>query len=185
MDTIKPTSQAAILEAAFQTFSDRPGASLADVAARAGVGRATLHRHFSSREALMTALARAATAELNEAVDAAVADATSHTDGLRLALVAIIPLAQRQWFLAHELAVLQDPGVAAAYDADRSELCAAIDAAKAEGTFDPAVPTRWIAEAYDGLIYAAWEMVRDGDLTAGQAADLAWDTLTQGLAGRK
>ncbi len=181
MNKIRPTSRDAILEAAFQIFNKRPSASLGDVAEHAGVGRATLHRHFSSRETLMVALAQTAIAELNAAVETAVADATSHTDGLKRALLAIIPLAERQWFLAHE-PVMQDPAVEAAYKSDQAELCATIDAAKREGTFSQSVPTRWIAESYEGLIFAAWAMVRDQELTATQAADLAWRTLTEGLA---
>ena len=179
MNKIRPSARDAIVEAAFQTFSKRPGASLADVAKQAGVGRATLHRHFSSRDALMVALTHTAIAELNAAVEAAVAEAISHTDGLKRALAVMIPLAERQWFLAHE-PVLHDPSVAAAYKSDREELCAAIDAAKGEGTFDAAVPTGWIAETYENLVYGAWALVRDGELTAAQAADLAWRTLSRG-----
>ncbi len=182
MNTIRPPSRDAIIEAAFQTFSRRPSASLADVAANAGVGRATLHRHFQSREALMVELARVALDELDTAVDEAVKDAETHTDGLRLALIAIIPLADRQWFLAHE-PVERDPSVAEAYKAGLDELAEEIEAARGEGTFARDIPTRWIAESYENLIYAAWTMVRDGDATPAQAADLAWRTLTAGLRG--
>ena len=184
MSKIRPTSRDAILEAAFQIFNKRPGASLADVAEHAGVGRATLHRHFSSREVLMIALAKTAIAELNAAVGAATADARNHTEGLKRALAAIIPLAERQWFLAHE-PVMQDPAVEAAYKSDQAELCASIDAAKKEGAFSSSVPTRWIAESYEGLVFAAWAMVRDEELTATQAADLAWRTLTNGVTASK
>ncbi|MEM7430069.1 MAG: TetR/AcrR family transcriptional regulator, partial [Pseudomonadota bacterium] len=163
------------------TFGKHPGASLAEVAKLAGVGRATLHRHFSSRETLMLALARTAMEELDTAIEAAAADAESHTDALRRILTAAIPLAERQWFLTHE-PVMQDPAIKAAYRSDHEALCAAVDAAKAEGTFDPTVPTRWIAEAYEGLIFTAWAMVRDEEITPNQAADLAWRTLTGGLA---
>ncbi|MEM1316029.1 MAG: helix-turn-helix domain-containing protein, partial [Pseudomonadota bacterium] len=53
MSNIRLSSRDAILEAAFQLYARRPDASLAEVAQRAGVGRATLHRHFGSREALI------------------------------------------------------------------------------------------------------------------------------------
>ena len=182
MDTIKPTSRQAIIEAAFETFNRRPGASLGDVAARAGVGRATLHRHFRSRDELIEVLAQEAMAELNAAVDAATADAPTHTEGLRLALAAIIPLADRQWFLAQE-PVEPESEIARAYERDRAELATEIEAAKAEGAFAKTIPTAWIAETYENLIYAAWTMVRDGEATPAQAADLAWRTLTRGLQG--
>lgn len=182
MSKIRPGAREAILEAAFQTFSQQPTASLADVAKHAGVGRATLHRHFKSRETLMIALAQTATQELDEAIDAATAGATSHTEGLRLAFGAMIPLADRQWFLAHE-PVDRDPEIAKSYQAGREELAASIEAAKSEGTFSKDISTTWIVEAYENLVYAAWTMVRDGHATPGQATDLAWRTLTTGMTG--
>lgn len=181
MKKIKPSSRDAILEAAFQTFSQRPGASLGDVAEHAGVGRATLHRHFSSRQVLMVALAQTALEELNEAVDAAVEDAQSHKDGLKLALAAIIPLASRQWFLSHE-PVDDDPDIAAAYKADIDELHKEIEAARDEGAFAADLSTKWIAETYENLIYAAWTMVRDEEATPDQAADMAWRTFMKGVS---
>lgn len=180
MSVIKLSSRDAIVEAAFQVFNRQPTATLADVAAHAGVGRATLHRHFKSRADLMVALTEVALQELNDAVATATVGAMSHGDGLRLALQAIIPLADRQGFLAQE-PVDQDPAIAEALAAQRVETRAEIDAAKAEGVFDRTVPTAWIAEAYESLVYAAWEMVRAEEATPRQAADLAWRTLTAGL----
>src|SRR5688572_27825986 len=46
-----------ILSPAAGLFERDPGASMTDVAAAAGVGRSTLHRHFSSRRELWRALA--------------------------------------------------------------------------------------------------------------------------------
>ena len=182
MSNIRPTSRDAILEAAFQLFNEKPTASLGDIAERAGVGRATLHRHFSSREQLMIALAHSANTELNEAIEKATADAASHTEALRQTLTAIVPLANRQWFLANET-VDTDPTIKAAYQADRKQLLELIRSAQSEGTFAEDVPALWIAQSYENLIYAAWSMVRDDEVTASQAADLAWRTLTTGLNG--
>ena len=63
------------------------------------------------------------------------------------------------------------------------DLIAIIDHVKAEGTFDPHIPSPWIAAAYENLIYAAWILVRDGEATPKQAADFAWRSLTSGLKG--
>jgi AcrR family transcriptional regulator len=57
---------AAILDTAAHVLAERPDASINDIAAAAGVGRATLYRYFPTREALLQALAA-------EAVDEAVA----------------------------------------------------------------------------------------------------------------
>jgi AcrR family transcriptional regulator len=182
MDKIRPTAQEALIEAAFEVFSENQGASLGDVAKRAGVGRATLHRHFPGRPDLMRALARTALAELDAAVEAATAQAGSYEEGFRLSLFAIVPLANRQWFLANE-GLEADPEIAAAYAENLAALRADVEAAKAEGAFDPQVPTAWIVESYENLIYAAWSLVRAGEATPKQAAELAWRTLSQGLKG--
>ncbi|MEO1107413.1 MAG: TetR/AcrR family transcriptional regulator [Pseudomonadota bacterium] len=182
MSVIRPTTKDAIIEAAFEVFSQNQAASLGDVAQHAGVGRATLHRHFPGRPELMRALAKIAIAELDEAVEQATAGATSYEEGFRLSLHAIVPLANRQLFLANE-GLEADPEIAAAYDKGLQELRHDVDAAKQEGAFDPNVPTDWIVEAYENLIYAAWSLVQSGEATAKQAADLAWRTLSQGLKG--
>lgn len=179
MTQIRPSTETAIIEAAFSILRENPSASLADIAQRAGIGRATLHRHFASRDALMSALAKTALQELNAAIETATAHAETCADGLMLAMEAIIPLANRHWFLMNE-PVDRDPEIAEAFAEDRAETLAEIEGAKAEGAFSSDIPTTWIAEAYDALIYAAWAQVRDGEATPRQAASLAWRTLTQG-----
>jgi len=169
-----------ILEAGFDLLSRNPGASLGDIATHAGVGRATLHRHFTGRADLVAEMALAASSELNTAVEEAVRDVPSYADGLRVAFRAMLPLAQRYMFLATE-PVEQDPRVAAAYAAETVALHSDIDAAKAEGAFAADVPTAWIAHAYENLLFASWAMVAAQDATPNQAADLAWRTLTRGL----
>ena len=98
----RPKTRHAILKAAFDVFSRDGSASLSDVAAAAGVGRATLHRHFAGSADLFAALTETAMRELDEGVARAVAPATSWTASLRLSLEAIIPLANRQLFLEKE-----------------------------------------------------------------------------------
>jgi len=179
---IKPSTYDAITEAAFLTFSKTPGASLDDVAQVAGVGRATLYRHFKNRRVLMVALARIAVAELDAAVDAATLTAKTHGEGLKLALSAIVPLADRQWFLANE-PLHDDQKLAETYQSGAQELHREIDRARAEGVFASDVPTFWIAETFDNLVYAAWSCVKEGRATPAQAADLAWRTLISGTGG--
>ncbi|WP_299326926.1 TetR/AcrR family transcriptional regulator [Parasphingopyxis sp.] len=179
-DSIRPNTKDAIVEAAFDVLRQDPSAPLSAVADRAGVGRATLHRYFASREALIHALALIAIEEMDAAAEAACADAPSYAEAFRNMLAALIPLGDRHGFLATE-PVESDPAIAAEFERQTNETREMIDAAKQDGLFDPAVPTDWIVQAFDHLLYAAWESVKAGEITHQQAADLAWRTLESGL----
>ena len=178
---LRPSAKDALIEAAFELLSGNPGASLAEIAERAGVGRATLHRHFTSREDLIRTLALTAIEEMDEACEAACADVASHGEAVRRTLRALIPLGARYSFLERE-PLEDDPAIAAAFKRQQGEMHDMIEGAKDEGVFDKGVPTSWIAQAYDHLLFAAWESVKEGEATPAQAGDLAWRTLTNGLS---
>lgn len=52
-----------MLRAAARVLAERPNATVADIAARSGLGRATIYRHFGSRGALVGAIHRQAVEE--------------------------------------------------------------------------------------------------------------------------
>ena len=180
MNIIRPSTRDAIISAAFDLYAKDPAASLGDIARRAGVGRATLHRQFPSRTHLIRTLAQIAQAELDEAVENATKGTNDLAEAFRLSIVAIVPLANRQLFLANEN-LEQDPDLATAYAASRNDLILSIEEAKAQGLFGPGMPTPWIALAYENLIYAAWSMVQKGEATPKHAAEFAWRTFMLGM----
>jgi AcrR family transcriptional regulator len=74
---------AAILETAASVLAERgTAASMADVAAAAGVGRATLYRYFPNRQALVQALVRAAFTELADGLAAAGLETVEPAEGI-------------------------------------------------------------------------------------------------------
>lgn len=184
VNSIRPSAYAALIEAAFKRLNAEPTASLADIAAAAGVSRATLHRHFKGREDLVRALARQAQGETEQAADKASENASSYSDALRRILKAMILLGDRHWFLAQE-SMTEFPEIRAEYDRQQNEFIEAIEEARKEGLFNSSCPVEWIVQVYDHLIHAGWEMVRAGHVTHTQAADLAWLTLKSGLKKAK
>ncbi len=63
--TLRDRTEAAILDAAAEVLAARgPAASMGEIAAAAGLGRATLYRYFPTREALLAGLLDATIAEL-------------------------------------------------------------------------------------------------------------------------
>lgn len=182
--SIRLNTKDSIIEAAFTLFSRNPGASLGEVAESAGVGRATLHRLFSSRADLVRSLALIAIAEMDTAAEAACENVESASEALRLSLQALIPLGNRHGFLALE-PFDSDPEISAEFKRLEAETNALVDASKAEGLFDETIPTDWITQVFDSLLFSAWESVKLGKITNTQAADLAWLTLTKGLGASK
>lgn len=175
-------TETAILNAAFATYAAKPTATLAEVATAAGIGRATLHRHFKGREDLMTALALKAIKDIDTAFDEATRDAESYTDAMRLGLDAMTALADRQTFLETE-PLDHVPEVTREYERQRKELTEAMEEVRKEGSIAANIPTAWAVKTYEAMIYTAWSMVKDGEATPKQASALAWQTLESGLAG--
>ncbi|MEM7082967.1 MAG: TetR family transcriptional regulator [Pseudomonadota bacterium] len=182
--THKLSARDAIIEAAFTVFSRDPSAPLADVVRQSGVGRATLHRHFSTRDSLITQLAHLAISETDEAVEHACEGLESHAEAIHRTLEVLIPLGDRHGFLALQ-PVNENSELAMEYKRQDAETREMIEGAKQERLFDPSVPTDWILQTFEHLIYAAWESVRLESITPNQAAELAWRTLTAGLGDNR
>src|SRR5436305_14798319 len=64
-------SIASITEAALEALASDPDVSMAEIARRAGVVRATIYMHFPTREALLDAVMEHATGQVADAIRAA------------------------------------------------------------------------------------------------------------------
>ncbi len=178
MDTVRITSAEAIRQAALEVFAANPGASLAEVAARAGVGRATLHRHFPSRQDLIRELAIAAL----DATDGACAGLEHEPDAmvaLGRMFEALVPLADRFHFLSR--CPVDDPEVARRYAGQLDGLDRLIAALRTQGHLDPAVPDAWAVALADSLIWTAWSAAAEGSIPVRDAAALATRSFLRGV----
>jgi AcrR family transcriptional regulator len=105
---------AAILAAAARLFAEDGDASMADVAAAAGVGRATLYRYYPNREALLAALTAGALDELAGRLADAGLDATGVEEAIGRIVRAVLTVGDRYAVLVRER-VRADPA-----DAERA-----------------------------------------------------------------
>lgn len=176
---IRPKTEDAIREAGFRLLSSDPSATLSDIAMLAGVGRATLHRYYASRDEFVSALALQALAEMDEAAEDAAADGWDAEDCARKILVALIKLGDRHGFLAHLPSGL-DPRIDDALERQAQDSIEMIKQAQKDGAIDPALPARWIERQFDAAIMSAWESIRAEETTPQQAGDLAWRSLKHG-----
>src|SRR5215218_9462860 len=89
--TLHARVSAAILEAAAEVLAERgEQASMADIAAAAGLARATVYRYFPNREALLDELARLAVDDAGERLREARLDEVGVTEALERAVRALV-----------------------------------------------------------------------------------------------
>ena len=170
-----------ILESAVAALVHNPRASMADVAAAAGIGRATLHRYFPSRADLVVALARRSIEEIDRACAQVPYYSQTATQSLHDTIEAVVPLGSRYAFLAAQGEALEDSGVLDEVARHRRETRQLMEAVVAEGAFGPEVPMAWLVASFDALIYGAWHAIHEGTLAPADAAPLVFRTLTRGL----
>lgn len=161
-------SEKAITETSIQTLLLSPTAGMSEIAAASGVGRATLYRHFASREVLIEKLILICVEELETA-----SEPIKQLTG-RAAIEAYIevkmPLADRFHFLTTLWSHVEDREAIQQIDKQLiSEMGTLVDQAKEAGEIKPDLPTKWIVSFYDSILMAAWWLIASGDLTIDDA----------------
>ena len=184
MSTIRLSTEDAIIEAAFEVLNADPSASLSDIAESAGVGRATLHRHFPKRDELIKALALIAIQEMDLAVTKATKDAKSYKQAFEAMFAVLVPLGDRHGFLTNDH-FNGDIHIKDEIEKQSAEMIEMMEALKVEGVFSKDLPTGWIIQATNYLLYAAWNSVKQGDFTQAQAVELSLQTFFRGLGNAR
>lgn len=175
-------SREALINAGIQLLIRNPKASLKEVAEFAKVGRATLYRHFETREQLIQEIAQESL-ELTDTVMAPIkAKNLPGKESIKAMLHALMPLADRYHFLLSLWSIAEgDEVVLAMYNRQLEELYILIERARAEGDINASLSTDWIIVTIDSLIYAGWWMVGEEKCTPQQAAEQAITTLFNGI----
>ncbi|MYF69085.1 MAG: TetR/AcrR family transcriptional regulator [Proteobacteria bacterium] len=179
---IRPATLEAIVEAAIHLLNANAGATMSEIAAQAGVGRATLHRHFQTRKDLIRAIGIRCIEEMNASVQIGQDAGKPAVDRLRSMFRAVIPLGDRYSFLSLESA--DDDSVRQGYKVQLRWVEALVEDLKKQREIDPDVPTRWVVAQIDQLVWTAWNGTSEGYLTPDEASELAVRTLIHGLHRR-
>ena len=141
---------AAILEAAARVLAvGGEQASMNDVAAAAGVARATLYRYFPSRQALLDELARVAADEAGERLASARVEELAAEEGVRRAVRALIEVGDPFTVVARER-VRPDPE-----QFERQVLLPLrrlFKRGQGSGEIRADIPSSWLTDALVGLV---------------------------------
>jgi TetR/AcrR family transcriptional regulator, mexCD-oprJ operon repressor len=164
-------NRAALLDAAADVLAVAPQASLSEIAARAGLGRATLYRHFPSREALQAALREEALARAGAALAGADLEACATREAVRRAVAVLVPLGVRFRILLAE-GVDADEEFVAARTAVLAPLWAALARGVERGELRAGTDPAWAALVLAGLLVTAARGAAVGLVTPEQAPDL-------------
>ncbi|GAA5074035.1 AcrR family transcriptional regulator [Thermocatellispora tengchongensis] len=141
----------AITTAAERLLSGNPAATMEQIAEEAGVSRATIHRRFASREALIEAMEATAWREIDEAIEAAHPATAPPLVALHQATANILRIKSGWRFaLARTVPLGAEAGRIRERVMARCE--AAFRRAREEGLLRPDADPAWVRRAYLALL---------------------------------
>lgn len=165
-----------MLDAAAEALAEDPDASLLEVAQLAGLTRATLYRHFGSREGLVSALLDDALECAREAITAARVDEGTPLEALHRVIATVLSFGKR-----FRPVLLEGAERDAAFLSQRREVFAPvaqlIEQGQRTGAIRADLSTQWAVTALIALLAAAVrqsETRAEGDLTEEVFTTAVW-----------
>ncbi|MEV6652150.1 helix-turn-helix domain-containing protein [Streptomyces sp. NPDC051219] len=155
-----------VLRTAAALLSRKSTATMDEVAKAAGIGRATLHRHFAGRDALVKALEDLGIREFEAALDAARLDEGAASDALRRLIAETEPGAGLLAFLVTENQLFEGEQVNEGWARLDARVSALFRRGQEEGEFRIDLSPAWLTEALYGLIGTCAWAVQDGRVAA-------------------
>ncbi|MEV5575699.1 helix-turn-helix domain-containing protein [Spirillospora sp. NPDC052269] len=185
MGSMRSTDE--IIEAANRHLTADPIASMAQLAEAAGVSRATLHRHFATREDLLRALGEASARRWEESQDAADIDAAAASGdpdrlatALRAMLTAFVVDAGDFGFALTDHFVNHLPELVEWATRLEEREIAFYAACQDAGVLRADLPVRWVSNTVYGLMISVRESLRRGDVARRDVPDLLLGTFMTG-----
>ena len=146
---------ARILDAAVDAWAGDPEASMAEIARRAGVVRATIYVHFPTRESLIEAVTRRAIAEAKTAIEAAEPQRGDAAEALGRVVASAWRVLGRYHGLVAMNTRLPPAELHARHRPVLELLLPLIERGRQDGQFRSDVPATWHISMVMALIHAA------------------------------
>lgn len=151
-----------VLRAAAALLTRKSTATMDEVAKAAGISRATLHRQFAGRDALVRALEALGIAECEAALDAARLDDGRAEDAVRRLVREVEPAAGLLAFLYTENQLFEGEEQHAGWARIDDRITAVFRRGQQNGEFRIDLTPAWLTEALFGLLASGAWMVQSG-----------------------
>jgi len=173
-----------VLDHAGRLLAEDPAIGMSEIANAAGIGRATLYRHFATREELIEAIGTRAAGEAEQAIAGSRLDEGTAEEALHRLVPALLEIGDRYRFLlmqdAHPTSEQQFRGYQERLGAP---VLAFIRRGQATGELSSTLPPTWISGIMGAVIVAALEEIAAGQLDPGEAPAIVTATLLHGMSG--
>lgn len=173
-----------VLRAAAGLLTRKPTASMDEIAKAAGIGRATLHRHFSGRDALVRALENHGIERLGRALDEARLDEGDAADAVRRMIACTESVAGILAFLYGENQ-LYEGGMNEGWNRLDARITGLFRRGQEEGVFRLDLSPAWLTEALYGLVTSGAWAVQDGRVAARDISHMVSELLLGGALRRR
>lgn len=170
-----------ILTGAPAVLNADPAASTEKIASGLGLGRATLYRHFPSREKLLFAIHERALEDAERAVSAAQPEQGSASSALRRLIDHVMEVGDRYRFLNGVAA--RDERLQATEERVGAPLVALIERGQAASEIRTDRAPRFLAGQLSGLLAAGIAQVERGEASLSAAAEAVYETFMHGVSG--
>jgi len=171
-----PPDHERLLRAAAAFLGRRPDATQDEIAAAIGVSRATLHRYFAGRAALIEALQQLALSQVRAALDDARWQQGSATQALERLVAACEPVSGYLTLLYTHSQELENDLLKQGWAQIDAEIKGLFLRGQRDGEFRPDLTSTWLTEAFCTLVAGAGWSIRNG-----RAAPVDFTTMVTGL----
>lgn len=171
----------ALLSAAADELARNPDSSMADVAQAANLTRATLYRHFSNRQALLTAIQAEALRRASETLIACRLD-----EGNALEVLGRVIGSLGKHGMRFRIILMRAPDHNARFLTQRDQVLAplaeVVKRGQAEGDIRADLSPEWIVTAMASLLISAVRAAPTAKHSDAEVSDLIFRTLVGGIA---
>jgi len=175
-----------MLRAIATVLTDQPRLPMEQLAQAIGISRATLHRMFPNREAIVEAVLALALEASRQAIESAAIDEGPADEALGRLVASFMPNAVLYLFLrsAHQERCGQADAWVAEFEPNRQRVIALFRRGQEEGSLRVDLTAQWMHDATSALLFEAAHSVREGRLAAADAVESVLGVLLDGARRR-